>query len=431
MSFALNAVYNNYLTTYTPKAVTQYDTHKKSELRNVYNSIVKINRDAPWYLPTTNKETQQYAVDLKENARELHNTIAQLGGLEEEGLFSKKSAFSSDENVVTASYIGSQNPNAEVPDLQLEVKSLASAQENLGLFLENGKVALSPGTYSFDVGINDMNYEFQFTIGETETNRDVQERLVRLINNSGIGLKADLAESEGRTSLRLTSEATGLSQGKQQIFSVSDNHTSKTAGTVEYFGLDYTSRNPSNASFLVNGEERTASSNHFTIGKLYEVELKGISEEGKPAQIGLKTDTESLADNVGQLVGSYNDFIRAASSYLETQSKSKQLVSELKSIAGIYENSLESFGVSMAEDGTLNVDKDLLRQTAIQSEDISETFGTLKNFSASLLSKSNQVSINPMKYVQKTVVAYKNPGHTYVSPYTTSAYSGMMFNSYC
>lgn len=431
MSFALNAVYNNYLTTYTPKAVTQYDTHKKSELRNVYNSIVKINRDAPWYLPTTNKETQQYAVDLKENARELHNTIAQLGGLEEEGLFSKKSAFSSDEEVVTASYIGSQNPSTEVPDLQLEVRSLASAQENLGLFLENGKVALSPGTYSFDIGINDMNYEFQFTIGETETNRDVQERLVRLINNSGIGLKADLAESEGRTSLRLTSEATGLSQGKQQIFSVSDNHTSKTAGTVEYFGLDYTSRNPSNASFLVNGEDRTASSNHFTIGKLYEVELKGISEEGKPAQFGLKTDTESLADNVGQLVGSYNDFIRAASSYLETQSKSKQLVSELKSIAGIYENSLESFGVSMAEDGTLNVDKDLLRQTAIQSEDISETFGTLKNFSASLLSKSNQVSINPMKYVQKTVVAYKNPGHTYVSPYTTSAYSGMMFNSYC
>lgn len=430
MSYALNAVYNNYLTTYTPKALTQYDTHKKSELRNVYNSIVKINRDAPWYLPTTNKETQQYAVDLKENARELHNTIAQLGGLEE-GLFSKKSAFSSDEDVVTASYIGPQNPDTEVPDLQLEVKSLASSQENLGLFLKEGKIALPPDTYSFDIGINDMNYEFQFTIGETETNRDVQERLVRLINNSGIGLKAELAESEGRTSLRLTSEATGLSQGRQQIFSVSDNHTSKTAGTVEYFGLDYTSRNASNASFLVNGEERTASSNRFTIGKLYEVELKGISADGKPAQIGLKTDTESLADNVGQLIGSYNDFIRAASSYLETQSKSRQLVSELKGIAGFYGNSLETLGVSMGEDGILNVDKDLLRQTAMQSEDISETFGILKNFSASLLRKSNQVSINPMKYVQKTVVAYKNPGHTYVSPYTTSAYSGMMFNSYC
>ncbi|MGN0168441.1 MAG: flagellar capping protein [Acetatifactor sp.] len=431
MSFALNAVYNNYLSAYTPKPLTQYDTHKKSELRSVYNSIVKMNKDAPWYLPTTNKDTQQYAVDLKENARELHNTIAQLGGLEEKGLFSKKSAYSSDEDVVTASYIGSQDSEAEVPDLQLEVKSLASSQENLGLFLSDGKISLSPGTYSFDVGINDMNYEFQFTIGEAETNRDVQERLIRLINNSGIGLKASLAESEGRTSLRLTSESTGLSSGKQQIFSVSDNHTSKTAGTVEYFGLDYTSREASNASFLVNGEERTASSNHFTIGKLYEVELKGISEEGKTAQIGLKTDMESLTDNVGQLVGGYNDFIRAASSYLETQSKSRQLVSELKGIAGVYGNSLESLGLTMSEDGTLNMDKDLLLQAATQSEDISETFGTLKSFSASLLRKSNQVSINPMKYVQKTVVAYKNPGHTYVSPYTTSAYSGMMFNSYC
>ena len=61
MSFALNTVYNNYLTNYTPKAVTRYDAHKKSELRSVYNSIVKQNKDAPWYLPTTSKATQQYA----------------------------------------------------------------------------------------------------------------------------------------------------------------------------------------------------------------------------------------------------------------------------------------------------------------------------------------------------------------------------------
>ena len=81
MGPVMNAVYNNYLTAYTPKPLTKYDTHKKSELRRVYNSIVKINKEAPWYLPTTSRDTQQYAVDIKENARELHNTIAQLGGL--------------------------------------------------------------------------------------------------------------------------------------------------------------------------------------------------------------------------------------------------------------------------------------------------------------------------------------------------------------
>ena len=108
MNHILNVAYNNYLTTYTPKSVTRYDTHKKSELRSVYNSIVKLNKDAPWYLPTTNKDTQRFAVDIKENARILHNSIAQIGGLEEDGLFHKKSAYSSDDDVITASYIGSE-----------------------------------------------------------------------------------------------------------------------------------------------------------------------------------------------------------------------------------------------------------------------------------------------------------------------------------
>lgn len=427
MNTILNTVYNNYMTTYAPKPLTRYDTHKKSELRSVYNSIVKYTKDAPWYLPTTSKETQHYAVSLKENARELRNTLAQLGGLESEELFSKKSAYSSDENVATATYIGSQEAAADLSDIELEVHSLASSQENLGLFLPDSKVTLAPDTYSFDIGINNMNYEFQFSVGESETNRDVQERLVRLINNSDIGIKAALAESEGRTSLRFTSNATG----RNQTFSVTDSHTSKTAGTVAYFGLDYTSREPSNARFLVNGEERTASSNRFTLGKLFDVELKGINPEDEPVRIGLKTDVESLTDNITHLIGGYNDFVKAATSYLETQSKSRQLIREMRGIAYKYNSALESMGLNMTEDGTLNVDQELLHQTASQSQDINSTFGYLKDFSNSLIRKSNQVSLNPMEYVEKTVVAYKNPGHNFTNPYAASAYSGMMFNSYC
>jgi len=427
----MNAVYNNYLTAYTPKPLTKYDTHKKSELRSVYNSIVKLNKDEPWYLPTTNKDTQRYAVDLKENARELRNTIAQLGGLEKDGLFSKKSAFSTDEDVASASYIGEENPGADLPELELEVRSLASPQENLGLFLPNGKTSLAPDTYSFDIGINDMNYEFQFAVGESETNREVQERLVRLINNSDIGIKASLAESEDRTSLKLTSEASGLPADKNRIFTVTDSHTSKTAGTVEYFGLDYTSRKASNAEFLINGEAHTSATNRFTYDKLFEIQLNGISPEDQPVQIGLKTDVESLTDNVFHLVGGYNDFIRAASSYVETQSRSRQLVREMMGIASVYGVSMGSVGLNMEEDGTLAVDKEVLQQTASQSQDINETFGYLKNFSNMLLRKSSQISLNPMDYVEKVIVAYKNPGHNFISPYVTSAYTGMMFNGYC
>ena len=58
-------------------------------------------------------------------------------------------------------------------------------------------------------------------------------------------------------------------------------------------------------------------------------------------------------------------------------------------------------------------------------------FNVLKEFSSSLLHKSDQVALNPMDYVDKKIVAYKNPGHNFASPSITSAYSGMMFNSYC
>lgn len=431
MSAVLSAVYNNYLSAYAPKSVTRYDTHKKSELRSVYNSIVKMNRDAPWYLPTTNKITQNYAVDLKENARELRNTIAQLGGLEEDGLFSKKSAYSSDEEIAVASYIGPQKIDGPMPSLELEVRSLASSQENLGLFLPDEKADLLPDTYSFDLGINDMNYEFQFSVNGGETNREIQERLMRLLNNSNVGIRADIVESEERTALRLTSESLGLSQGKSHLFTVSDEHTSKTPGTVDYFGLDYTSRPAANAEVTINGELRTVSSNHLTVGKTFDISLKGVSPEGSPIQIGLKTDIESLTDNVTHLIGGYNEFLKAASSYLDTQVRSRQLVKELKGIALVYGSPLESMGFTMAEDGRLELDKDMLRQTASQSQDISKTFGSLKNFSDMLLRKSNQVSLNPMDYVEKVMVAYKNPGHNFITPYSTSAYSGMMFNGYC
>ena len=48
-----------------------------------------------------------------------------------------------------------------------------------------------------------------------------------------------------------------------------------------------------------------------------------------------------------------------------------------------------------------------------------------------MVRKTNEVSLNPMNYADRTVVAYKNPGHNYATPYVTSAYTGMMFSSYC
>ena len=429
----LSNVYNFYMTTYAPKSSTPYDTHKKSELRGVYNSIVKMNKESPLFILDTTKESQRFAVGMKENARELRNTIASLGGLDEEELLNKKVAYSSNENIATAAYIGSSKPQDDTPSYEVEVRSLASTQVNMGNFLPDDKnVTLPPDTYSFDVSIDDLSYEFQFSIKATDTNRDVQDRLSRLINNANIGMTAQIiTDDAGNSSLRIESGATGLKDGKYNQFYISDNRTSKASGAVDYLGLDYVASPPTNAEFLVDGEEVVTTSNHYIIEHMYNVQLKGVSsEEGETASIGLKTDVESLAENINTLVRGYNTFIQGVSQYSENQPKSNRLFNEMSSVARVYAKGLTQAGLNLNLDGTLEVDNDVLRQKAM-GDDAKEAFSSMKGFTNSILRKSNQVALNPMNYVNNTIVAYKNPGKNFATPYITSAYSGMMFNGYC
>lgn len=429
----LSNVYNFYMTTYAPKSSSPYDSHKKSELRRVYNSIVKMNKEAPIYILDTSSSSQQFAISIKENARELRNTIASLGGLDEEELLNKKVAYSSNENIATATYIGSSEQSDSAPSYDIEVERLATSQVNMGKFLPaNESVGLEPDTYSFDVRIEDLNYEFQFSIKPTDTNRDVQTRLSRLITNANIGISAQaVTEAGGSSYLVMESNATGVKSSMPRIFNISDNHTSRTSGAVEYFGLNYVSTLPSNAYFAVNGEERTSTSNRIALDRIYEVQLTGVSsEEGETASIGLKTDVESLTENINTLVQGYNTFLTAVSEHREDHPKSGRLFNEMSGVARVYARDLTSVGLNLNLDGTLEVDDDTLRETAM-SEDAKEAFSPMKNFTNSVLRKSDQVSLDPMNYVNNIVVAYKNPGKNFASPYITSAYSGMMFNGYC
>lgn len=426
-------VYNFYTPTYAPKSSTPYDSHKKSELRKVYNSIVKMNKESPLYILDTSKDSQQFAVSVKENARELRNTIASLGGLDEDELLNKKVAYSSNENIAKATYIGSARQDDDSPAYDIEVNTLASPQVNTGKFLPSDEtISLSPDTYSFDIGIEGLNYEFQFSIKPTDTNVDVQKRLARLITNANIGMSAQVMYGEGNTSyLKMESNSTGLKDDKPYIYKISDHRTSKTSGTVEYFGLDHVSTQPSNASYAVNGEEHASASNRFTLGHTYEVQLTGVSsEEGETASIGLKTDVESLTENVNTLVRGFNSFLESVSEFSDRQPKSNRLFHEMSSVARVYARDLTSVGLNLNMDGTLEVDDGTLRQTAM-SDNAKDAFSPMKRFTNSVLRKTNQVALDPMNYVNNTVVAYKNPGKNYATPYITSAYSGMMFNSYC
>ncbi len=429
---ALNTVYNHFMTTYAPKGTSSpYDTHKKSELRGVYNSIVKMNKESPLYLLKTDEATGEFAVGMKENARELKNIIASLSSGGTSDILDKKAVASGNADVVTATYIGNADEGEEIPSLEIEVKSLAQNQVNEGTYLPQSEIALEPNTYSFDIHVKDLDYEFQFNINKGDTNSVIQEKLARLVNKSNIGVEAETVTDEnGNTALKLTSSETGINDGQSVLFHVSDNHTSKMAGAVDYLGIGTASQYPENAHFILNGVERSTFANEFTIDKTYRLSLNGISEEGETTTIGLKTDVESFTENITHLIQGYNSFLQKANEYVSSFPHTDRLIGEMNSISAAYRNNLDSVGLMVQDDGTISLDKNLLLQTA-QEDDALSRFNAIKGFTGSILNKTNQVSLNPMHYVDKTIVAYKNPGKSLASPYVTSNYSGMLFNSYC
>lgn len=51
---------------------------QKSQLRAVYNNIVKVNKDSPLYKINFTRDTGRFAIDIKEQARSIENFIAAL-----------------------------------------------------------------------------------------------------------------------------------------------------------------------------------------------------------------------------------------------------------------------------------------------------------------------------------------------------------------
>lgn len=431
---AVNTIYNHYLTTYAKNLPGSYGTHKKSELRNVYNSIVKQNKEAPLFMIDESAETKSFAVGLKEDACALRSTIASLGGLHEDELLNKKVAFSSNPDMVSVQ-LGDYAPqNVTVPSFEIQVDHLATPQVNIGKFLPAASVtSLKPDTYSFDLNVNEYNYEFQFDIEKNDTNENILNRLNRLINNAGIGISSDvLQDGEGNIALKIESSSTGIRGDKEYLFHISDTHTSKRSGIVDYLQIDDITREASNAQFRINGTAHTASSNQFIVENQYTLTLHNIgSTEDESATIGIKNDVESLTENVETLVTGYNDFLKSAIAYSEKHKKSNYLIKDMKLITANYLNEFANFGLTQQKDGTLSMDRTVFSDAAL-SGDAQNLLSSIRNFTTSTLNKANDVSLNPMNYVDRTIVAYKNPnGPNFASPYITSAYSGMLFNSYC
>lgn len=311
----IDTAYNYYLSTYAKQSTSRYDSHKKSELRSIYNNIVKINKDSPLYKIKRSEDVQKFAIDIKESTRMIKNVVASLSDAEEGigNAFQKKLAFSSQEDVISADYLGNNHSSDNMENFYVEVRQLASPQINQGSFLDKNRLNLKPGTYSFDLENSTSAYEFQFTINPEDTNFSTQNKLANLITNADIGLKAAVVENaDGLSALQIESLATGINPNDSFLFSISPQGNHDSMSAIDALGIDHVAQDAQNAVFLLNGTEQMAYENTFLLDNDFELSLHGTSPEGEPAVIGFKTNADAMAENIQTLVNSYNSVLHTA-----------------------------------------------------------------------------------------------------------------------
>lgn len=429
----INSVYNYYAAQYGHREYSKYDTHSKAQLKSTFGRLQKINSQTPSYKIDFSDAALKYAIDLKENARELSQIADELSDESTDSITYKRSATSSSPQVIDAEYIGDSCVQDYEP-LEVTVSQLACPQTNTGNFLQPNSKPFAAGEYSFDLQVQDLTYQFEFGVNATDTVTDTQQKIARLINQADIGLNAQLlTDGLGNSAISITSDATGIRGISPTIFHIQSQNSSDASDSntelVSTLGLDRVTQYPANAVYSVNGTTATSVSNEVTIDNNYV--LTFFDTTGKaPVTISMNTDTDAIADSIGELIGGYNNLISVtandANEHFEGNEKLKK---DFAGIAKSYNHLLNENGLSVTDNGTIAVDRDAIISAADNST-LGDIFSGLNAFKQAVQKKAEDISLNPMDYVNNKIIAYKNPLRPTNDPYNLSAYTGMIFDGY-
>ena len=416
-------IYNFYNMAMPKVANTKYDSHKKSELRSLYRNMVKLNQNKPFYKLSLSDATQSYVIGIKEAAMELKTSSAFLS--EDIDPESQKMVVSTDSPSAISVSLITEDYSSLPSELKLQVNQLAATQKNQGTAVPANGSSIKPGAHYITIQKADSEYQFEINTKKDETNLRIQRRLSMSINNSNIGIRARVMESGTSSTLNLESQVSGVGDLDDGLhFLVFDNQPDDL---VDTFGLNNTVIYPANAEFLLNGEAQISTSNQISINNGIGIELHQAT--GEEATIQLATDYTPLMEDMDDFIHYYNRLIDLANQTEGNPSGSKKLLREIKGITRHFHNALEASGLKTTENGHLEKDEALLVQST-ENGNLQELFHQLSDFKNAINDATNRITLNPMEYVDKTIISYPNTKQTFPNPYMPSIYSGMLFNQY-
>lgn len=153
----------------------------------------------------------------------------------------------------------------------------------------------------------------------------------------------------------------------------------------------------------------------------YALNVKEMSMElGEAAEDALMGRTEDTEENLRKMGNLFNKLLKRSDEFGLANGKPSRPGGELRNLVERNTAELLEAGISIDEKGYLLIPEE---GAALQVPE---------EFTKQLNAKCEQMSMNPMEYVEKKVYSYAHLHQSDIgSAYEASIYSGMLFNSYC
>ena len=428
----LLSVYNHLMQGLIMMRPNRFDTHKKSELQNVYRDIMRLTSEQPLYKVTFDESAQEYTLGIKNAALSLSSMIKELNTDDSSSVFKNQILVSEHPEVVDVSILeGSSLPDEELP-LSVEVSTLSAPQENHGTFVPSGDAALVSGQYNFTIGIEENMYSFQFNVSKGATNLDLQKKLADFINKTSIGLRTRIVQEPetGESRLDLISITAGFSDGISSFHPEDTRYPDNAShGIIAHFGLDQIGKPPVNTCFSINGTPKEVRGRSYLYNNSLTLSINNVTTE--PVLIGKVTNQEPIMEKLRSFVEKYNSVFNYVQEKQPNNHRAKKLLYDLGNTMRQFSDDLSACGLLVAKNGTLSIDEKVMYEAAGNGT-LEHLFSEDNNFSGTMLKKLSDISLNPMEYLNKTVVTYPNiTAKKTLNPYVSSIYCGLLYNNYC
>lgn len=423
-------VYNHLISAYQPK-YKNYTAVNGKDSKNVYQKIRDISMQSPVFKFNLTNEKQVFALNIKDSALALKYHLDDLSDADSP-VFSSHETISSDTEIASVSVLTNKSNIEYVPEsISLRVDQLAKPQMNQSYEVPSYDKSILSGSYSFSIEVDEYLSDYQFKILQGSNHEAIFTKFADFINKSQIGLIAAVNNNklQNTSNLTLTSVDTGFPL--EPIFTIKDTDKLPRlteTGIVDYYGLGTIKQSSANAVVEINGEKKEILNNKFTLNKALTISLHNTSEE--PIQIETVPNADMITNEINQTLNNYNSLIDLASSNTGNR-RSAKLLNELTHVVKEHFIELNDYGFTVEENYHLTADKEKLRDV-IKNGELKQFFSKDSIFYKNLSQAAFSITLNPMEYLDKVIVTYPNtaaPGS--YSPYTTSIYSGMLFNYYC